>query len=115
MGDQPNDSKPATKDDLKKEIGGLRSELKQDLAYVQTELKQDLADVRTELKVDIDRLETRIGDMKSEIIKHFNVVAENIRKDVATANQDEISLIDDRVKRNSGRLDRVEKQLGISH
>ena len=99
-----NLDEPVTKRDLKREIDGLR-----------TELKADIADVRTELKSDIDRLETGLAVMKAEIIKEFNVVAENIRKDVATANRDEISQLNDRVKKNAGRLDHVEERLGISN
>jgi hypothetical protein len=45
----------------------------------------------------IDRLEHKLDTFKDDIIRHFNVVAENIHRDVAGANRDEISLMKDRI------------------
>lgn len=52
--------------------------------------KRDLNDLRKELKTDM-------GEMKEEILRHFDVVAEDLRHDVMGANRDEVELIKDRV------------------
>ncbi len=75
--------------------------------------KGDLEDLREDLQADIfkvtDRIDTRMEGMeqsidtkmeqwKDEIVRHFDVVAENIHQDVAGANRDEISMIKDKVQ-----------------
>lgn len=69
-----------TKEELKKDIGDLRIEFKGEIGSLRTELKTEMADLRaelkgdtaglsTELKGDIARLEIKVSDFKSDIIR----------------------------------------------
>ncbi len=69
-----------TKSELKEDIAGVKSELKADIAGVRTELKADIASVRTDLHKEIasvredlakveGRLETKISDVKSDVLR----------------------------------------------
>jgi hypothetical protein len=76
-------------------------------------------DGRPATKADLNALERRVAstvatkqelaEFKDEIIRHFDVVAENIHRDVAGANADEISLIQDRQADFKKRLEALER------
>jgi DNA anti-recombination protein RmuC len=62
--------------ELKQDLAELRAELKHDLAEVSAELTRGLAEVRAELKGDVagvrlevSRLDTRLAETKSELIR----------------------------------------------
>ena len=57
------------------DIAGLRAELKGDLAGLRAEVKGDMAGLRSELQVGLGRLETKIADVQSELIKWVFVPA----------------------------------------
>jgi phage host-nuclease inhibitor protein Gam len=76
-----NRNDPATKGDLEDAVSGLRTELKGDIASV------------------VEQLSAQMSADKKELMEHFNVVAENIRHDMASANEEEIDVLGDRVTR----------------
>jgi len=47
----------------------LRSDLKQDMTELRSDLKQDMTELRSDLKKDISRLDLKISDVRSELIK----------------------------------------------
>src|SRR5579871_2249250 len=62
----------ATKEDswkLKEEIHGFRTELKEEIHGLRTEFKEEIYGLRTEFKGEIIRLELKISDFKSDIIR----------------------------------------------
>lgn len=62
----------------------------------------NLAELQEDLHLDLDQLESRLGTKMEEqtkkILHEFKATAENIHKDVAGANRDEILWIKDMVK-----------------
>ncbi len=66
------------------------------------EVKQAIKAIRKELKVN-----------QKVIINEFKVLAENIHQDVAGANQDKISLIEQKQAVLDKRLTRVEHKVGV--
>lgn len=74
-------------------------------------IKQDLDQMAT--KADLAKLRSEVAVMKDEIIRHFNVVAENIHQDVAGANADRVSLLEDQRTEHEARLTTVEQRLGL--
>lgn len=67
-------------------------------------------------KEDLRRHATRddLRQFKDEIIRGFKVVAENIHQDVAGANRDEISAVQDKQREHEGRLTAVERRAGLA-
>lgn len=55
-------------------------------------------------------LRVELTELKEEIFRHFDAVAENIHRDVAGANQDEISLLDDKVNNHEERITALERR-----
>jgi hypothetical protein len=51
--------------------------------------------------------------MKDEIIRHFNVVAENIHRDVAGTNADRVLLLENRRDDHEERVTAVEQRPGL--
>lgn len=45
------------------------------------------------------KLDAKLEKYKDEILRHFDLTAENIRHDLAGANRDEIEMVKDRVTR----------------
>jgi hypothetical protein len=68
--------------------------------------KDDLKSLRQDVREEITELEDRI-------IRHFNVVAENIHQDVAGANADRVSLLENQREEHEERLTTVEQRLGL--
>ena len=62
--------------------------------------KGDLADLQEDIHVDLQQFAKKddLDQAKKEIIYEFRAVAENIHKDVAGANKDEISWIKDKIR-----------------
>lgn len=69
-------------------------------------LKMDIASI-------IDHFEKRMDMHKEEIIRHFNLVAENLKYDFWGIHKDKIGLLDDRSHNHEERLVVIEKQLAI--
>jgi len=92
---------------IKQDFDGLRDEVKELKNEMAT--KADLAKLRDEMAVMKDDM----ASMKDEIIRHFNVVAENIHQDVAAANADRVSLLEDQREEHEARLTTVEQRLGL--
>ncbi len=64
------------------------------------------------LKADVKGLESTMNEKFEEVIRHFDVVAENIHQDVAGANRDEISLMKDKHDELEKRVAVVEHKVG---
>ena len=60
-----------------------------------------------------NKLERQIKASEKRIINEFKVVDENIHRDVAGANKDEISLLKDHSKDHEKRITRVEHKDGV--
>ena len=91
-----DDKNPATKGDVRRSQEELA-------AIVGKAMAKETSTLRSEMK-----------KMKKEITAHFDVVAENIHKDVADANQDEITLIkDQQIPNLDQRTQALEKTTGL--
>lgn len=75
---------------------------KADKLVTSSELKIELKTLRSEMR-------TMHREIIDEIVHHFDVVAENIHRDVAGANQDEISLLQNKVLDHEERIAVLEK------
>lgn len=73
-------------------------------------MKRDLASVQEDICV----MKRDQIAMRDEIMRHFDVVAEQLRCDVLDAVADGMSLCGDRYKRHDRRITRVETHLGIA-
>lgn len=63
-------------------------------------------------KRGIDDLRAFVEQQAEETRRHFDVVAENIHQDVAGANRDEITLIQDKQHDQEERMSIVEQKVG---
>ncbi len=94
-----DDNKPATKGDIyqsEKRIHTVLTEFKKELLLDNQQFRKEIL---------ADNKQTR---------QHFDVVAENIHKDVADANQDEITLIkDQQIPNLDTRTQALEKTTGL--
>lgn len=87
-----DDNEPATKGDVREAVDELAQAT-----------KKGFDEIRGELRT-----------MKDEIIYEFKAVAENIHKDVAGANKDEISLIkDQKIPDHEERIQTLEQKAGV--
>jgi len=59
------------------------------------------------------RLETKMDQWKEEIIRHFDVVAEQLRHEVLGANRDEVGVIKDKQTNHEERIERLEQHTGV--
>ena len=64
-------------------------------------------------KRGFDDLRAFIEQQAEETRRHFDVVAENIHHDVAGANRDEITLLQDKQHDHEERLAAVEQKIGL--
>ena len=91
---------------------------KKNINLNQPATKGDLKQLREELVLQIGAAEKRtdgkMQQFKEEIISHFDVVAENIHRDVAGANRDEISAIQDKVRQHDTDIIAIKQKVGIS-
>lgn len=62
----------------------------------------------------VDGLRDEMKQWKDEIIHHFDVVAENIHRDVAGANRDEISALQDKVRHHDTDIATIKQKVGIN-
>ena len=92
------DNLPATKGDVRNSQEELARMLASSFANVAT--KDDLTAFATK-----DDLKT----FKDEIVREFKVVTENIHRDVAGVNADEISLLKDQQATHEQRIDALER------
>ena len=115
-----NDSLPATKSDVRRSQEELARMVAKSFDTVTTRLEKNLvASIEQGIS---SAVETKVGEVvgnklagfKDDIIHEFNVVAENIHKDVAGANADEISLIkNQKLPDHEQRIQRIEKKLDL--
>lgn len=73
--------------------------------------KGDVADV---VESAVKGLRGEMKEMEERILQHFDVVAENIHRDVAGANRDEISAIQDKVRQHDADVIAIKQKIGIS-
>lgn len=74
----------------------------------------DDSDLQPATKGDLNTLKAEIKRELEETRRHFDVVAENIHLDVASANQDELSYLkDQKIPDHEQRLQRLEKEAGL--
>lgn len=73
--------------------------------------KGDVADVVDDA---VNGLRGEMKQWKDEIIHHFDVVAENIHRDVAGANRDESSALHDKVRQHDTDIATIKQKVGIS-
>ena len=77
--------------------------------------KGDLAKLREDTKADFARMATHLQQGLNELKDHFDVVAENIHKDVSEANRDVISLIvDQKIPDHEQRIRVLEDKAGVA-
>ena len=89
-----DDDAPATKGDLK-----------------QMATKDDLKKMAT--KDDLKKIRGEMSSMKDEILRHFDVVAEDIRHDLQGANRDEIEVLKDGKTDHEQRIVHLEQVAGM--
>lgn len=109
-----NDKKPATKGFVRDEIAELAEAVK--VGFDNTATKGDLKKFATkdDLKQLGSQMRYEMKAMKNEILYEFKAVAENIHKDVAGANKDEISLMkNQQIPDLNDRLEIVEEKTGV--
>lgn len=82
--------------------------------------KQDVQLLMKQIGAYYDKTEKQImqlkGDMeqwKEEVKRHFDVVAENIHREVAGAHKDEIESLKDTDRRHGARISRLEEHTGL--
>ncbi len=98
-----DDNEPATKGFVQNEIAELAKTVK--VGFDNTATKDDLKKFFTK-----DDLKA----MKNEIIYEFEVIAENIHKNVAGANKDEVSLIkNQQIPDLNDRVKIVKEKVGV--
>jgi len=89
---------------------------KENIGSEEPATKGDLEELREDLQRDTigseDRLIAQIRDSEARVLDEFKAVAENIHKDVAGVNADEISLIQNKQDRHEVRIEKLE---GIKH
>lgn len=101
-----DDSKPATKGDLKE----FRTQtMKEYLKKFAT--KADLQDIEKRLESSFEK---KMVAMKDETIRHFYVVAEDMRHDYLGATKDQIEVLKDHDKDHAQRIVRLEHATGLS-
>ncbi len=70
-------------------------------------------DMSPATRADIKLLEHKLDKYKDEIMRHFDVVAENIRHDLLGAKSDEIELLKDTHHDHERRIRRLERSAGL--
>ena len=68
--------------------------------------KGDLADLKRELELKLD-------GFKEEILRHFDVIVEDLRHDLIGARSDEIEVLKDGRRNHEERLRRLERSVGL--
>lgn len=81
--------------------------IKDNKAVTQRQLRVELNKFKKEFRLEI---KDEIAGLKQEIFHHFDVVAENIHRDVAEANRDEVSLLHDKVNKHDERITALEQR-----
>jgi hypothetical protein len=126
-------NEPATKEDFRKLQEAIRA-LQDDTRILMEEFgkvwqwKADMDEWRGDIdewrgdidewRGDIDEwrggLDERLATWKQEIIDHFDLVAENIRHDLVSANREEIELLKDGLKSHDRRIHTLEHASGLA-
>lgn len=68
---------------------------------------------KNDLEVTKSELRAEMKQMKDEIIRHFDVALEQMRHDLAGANQDEIETLKDGKVDHENRIVRLEQTVGL--
>ena len=90
-----DDKNPATKGDVLRSQEELAAIVGKAMAKETHTLRSEMQEMKKELLLDNQKFRKEILADNKKTRQHFDVVAENIHKDVADANQDEITLIKD--------------------
>ncbi len=106
-----NLNQPATKGDLADLRESLREELQVDIVTATDSVKSEL---RGEIQKTSKELRSEMKQMEERMIQHFDVVAENIHRDVAGANRDEILAIQDKIQQHDTDIAGIKHKVGIS-
>ena len=87
-------------------------------------MKGDISDLKSDvssMKTDVQQLTHAVRDLydhsakwKDEIIRHFDVVAEDIRHHLQGANRDEIEFLKDSKTDHEQRIVHLEKRAGVA-
>lgn len=75
--------------------------------------KADVEAVAVMTKTAFDQVQKQIRAMEARMLDEFQAAVENIHQDVAGANRDEISGIQDRQADHEDRLARLEQSAGL--
>lgn len=94
----------------------------QNIGSTEPATKGDIEQAREDIHLDIEnavqasekRVLQGVHQSKEEIIHEFRAAIETIHRDLAGANKDEISLIKDKQKDHTKRIDRLEQQAGLA-
>ncbi len=101
-----DDVTPATKRDLRE----LETALKRDVRNVETALKRDVRKLEIALKRDV---QNQFQEFEKRIRRHFEVVLEDYRHDLAGVNHDEIEAMKDRQRNHEQRIATLERSAGM--
>lgn len=69
--------------------------------------RKDVDDQFTDLREDMEK-------WKKELKDHFDLVAENIRHDFKAANREEIEVLKDKQNNHDGRIQTLERTVGLA-
>ena len=72
--------------------------------------KGDLANLESRLETNFN---DKLDAFKNEILRHFDIIAENLRHDALGARSDEIEVLKDSKKDHERRLTRLEQSAGL--
>ena len=90
---------------------------KGDLANLESRLETKIDKIEHRLETKLEKLEHCIDDkldaFKDEILRHFDIIAENLRHDALGARSDEIEVLKDSKKDHERRLTRLEQSAGL--
>jgi len=125
MNDEPtttpisdDDNQPATKGFVRSEINTVKEELLEHITQTTERIMDHIAENNDKLMEHIATNNAAIMDhvaaTNAKTMDHFDVVAENIHRDVAGANQDEITLIkDQQLPDHEKRIQALERNSGL--
>ena len=109
-----DDKNPATKGDVRRSQEELAAIVGKAFAKETNTLRSEMQEMKKDLLLDNQKFRKELLADNKKTRQHFDVVAENIHKDVAEANQDEITLIkDQQIPNLDTRTQALEKNVGL--
>src|SRR5712691_11138019 len=97
-----NDNAPVTKADL----NAFKADLCGEIAAAKNELSLAIATAKDEMRAEM------VSNRK-EITRHFDVVAENLHRDLLDAHHDQIEVLKDHDSDHVARIRRLEHHAGL--